>query len=315
MDEKLKRERFIIIDGNAIVHRAYHALPHLTNSKGEATNAVHGFFSMIFKIFEDVKPTYIAVAFDRPKPTFRKLLYVGYQASRPSMDDGLSSQFKMLQEILSELKIPVYGVDGFEADDVIGTIARKISEHKFGEGMSAVIVTGDRDLLQLVNHHTFVLSPVVGMTQMVLFDTARVEEKYNLVPKQIIDLKSLMGDASDNYPGVPGIGPKTAQTLLSEYKTVDGIYENISKIEKKNPKLALRLAEGQDQAMLGKTLATIVTDVPFVFNVEECAISNVNREEIRAILEKYGLMTLAKRSDVIFGDAVSNSKKKQMKLL
>ncbi len=315
MDNILKKERFVVIDGNAIVHRAYHALPHLTNDKGEATNAVHGFFSMLFRIFEDVKPTYIAVAFDHAAPTFRKAMYVGYQSTRPSMADGLSLQFKMLQKILEEIKIPVYGVDGFEADDVIGTISKKISEHKYGEGMSAVIVTGDRDMLQLVDHHTFVLSPVVGMSQMVLFDQEKVREKYNLDPIQIIDLKALMGDASDNYPGVPGIGPKTAQNLLNEYKTVDKIYENISQVEKKNPKLALKLAEGQDQAVLAKKLATIVRDVPFVFKVEECSMANINREHIRPILEKYGLKTLAKRSDEIFGDSVSNSKKKQMKLL
>lgn len=180
-------KRFILIDGNAIVHRAFHGLPPLTAPDGEMVNAVYGFFSMLLKIVGDYKPDYLAVCFDRPKPTFRKQMYVGYQAKRPALAEGLSPQFGFIRETLQKAEIPIYELDGYEADDLIGTLSCQIVEENKKEPVEVVIFSGDRDLLQLVNAHVKMLAPVVGISMMTMFDEQKVEEKYGLKPKQIID--------------------------------------------------------------------------------------------------------------------------------
>src|SRR3989344_7280288 len=226
-------EKFILIDGNALVHRAYHVMPSLTRSDGTPTGAVQGFFSMILKIIQELKPAHIAIAFDSPSPNFRKQLFTQYQSQRPAMESDLSPQFGIIQKILGKAKISVYAVEGLEADDIIGTIAEKAKE----TGHLVYILTGDRDMLQLVNHKTKVLAPVKGISEMILYDEDKVKEKYGITPEQFVELKALMGDSSDNYPGVSGIGPKTAANLINEYGSVSNIYKNISKIKSKNPKL------------------------------------------------------------------------------
>ena len=207
------RDIFLIVDGSAIVHRAYHAMPSLTRSDGTPTGAVHGFFSMLLKLIGELHPKHIAVAFDRPKPNFRQALYKEYQAQRPSMDSDLSPQFPIIQNILEEAHIPVYFMDGFEADDIIGTLSDKAG--KIGD--ISYVVTGDRDMMQLVDKRTKVLIPIKGISEMKLFDSARVKEQFGVKPSEIVDLKALQGDASDNYPGVSGVGPKTAANLVIEY--------------------------------------------------------------------------------------------------
>jgi len=307
-----KQNIFMVIDGSAILHRAYHAMPPFTTSSGQASGAVHGFFAMLLKLLSEVKPTYLAVTFDRPTPTFRKQLFVGYQAQRPSVGADLGGQFDMVRDTLRAGSIPVYEVDGFEADDVIGTIA-KIVNTKLDHCM-CYIVTGDRDMMQLVNGTTKVLMPVKGISEVMLYDSARVKEKFGIEPYEIIDYKALVGDASDNYFGVPGVGPKTAAALLSKYKSLDGIYAHISHIEADNKNLAKKIAEGLDQAYLAKKLATIVSDVPFVFTVDACEIKNINSNGLKEKFEEYELRTIGKRfSDYFAG--IESEKKKQMKLL
>lgn len=321
-------KKLILIDGNAILHRAYHALPPLTNKDGVVVNAVYGFFSMFLKILEDQKPDFIVVCFDRKAPTFRKELFVGYQAKRPRMSDDLVPQIKFVHDILKEAKIEIFEVDGYEADDLIGTIATqavdggrpkvensnlKIENRKsiksltsniknqsstvdhLSSNIDVYIVSGDRDLLQLVNGHVKMIAPITGLTNMVIFDSAKVIEKFGVKPEQIVDYKALVGDASDNYPGVAGVGPKTAATLINEYESLDGIYKNLEKIKTKNPNLALKLAEGAESAGLAQKLAGVVLDAPITLDIEKAGIKFFDKEGLKKEFERFGFKSLLKR--------------------
>ena len=306
-------EKFILIDGNALVHRAYHVMPSLTRSDGTPTGAVQGFFSMILKIIQELKPAHIAIAFDSPSPNFRKQLFTQYQSQRPAMESDLSPQFGIIQKILGKAKIPVYAVEGLEADDIIGTIAEKAKE----TGHLVYILTGDRDMLQLVNHKTKILAPVKGISEMTLFDEGKVKEKYGINPSQFVELKALVGDNSDNYPGVSGIGPKTASNLINEYGSVENIYKNISKLRAKNSKLAEKLMAGRKNAELAHQLATILTNAPFKYDFSDCDMKNLNIEAFRKALEAYDFKTLPKRlNDVFKADGeIEKISDKQMKLI
>ncbi|MBI1982269.1 MAG: hypothetical protein HYY87_03825 [Candidatus Levybacteria bacterium] len=289
-------QRFVLIDGNAILHRAFHALPPLTSKNGELVNAVYGFFSMFLKILQDVKPTYLAVCFDRAAPTFRQQLYVGYQAQRPKTADELVPQIDLIHKILEKMKVSIFEIDGYEADDLIGTIAYQIQNSKFKiQNLEVIIVSGDRDMLQLVNSHVKALMPITGITKMQLFNSEAVEEKYGIKPTQIVDYKALVGDASDNYPGVSGIGPKTASNLLKEFKTLEKIFQSLSEIKKKNEGLAKKLAEGAEAAGLAKKLAEIVTDAPITLDIERCSIVHFDMEGARESFEELGFKSLVKR--------------------
>lgn len=276
--------KLVLIDGNAILHRAFHALPPMNNN-GTPTNAVYGFFSMLFKIIEDLKPEYLIVCFDRAAPTFRKQMYVGYQATRPTVSNELSPQFDLTDKALDSAKIVHYGVEGYEADDLIGTISRQAAEKQ----IQTIIVSGDRDLLQLVNSKVLMLAPVVGMTKMTLFDETKVREKYGLNPIQIIDYKALVGDSSDNYPGVSGIGPKGAENLLSKYKTLEGIYEHISELPLG---LQEKLANDAEQSALAKRLATIVLDAPVKLEEDIAKISLLDSEGLKKAFQSLGFNSL-----------------------
>ncbi len=313
MEEDLKKDIFVLVDGSAIVHRAYHAMPFFKKKDGTPTGATYGFFSMLLKVIQQLEPKHIAIAFDRPKPTFRQQLYVGYQAQRPKMEGELSSQFKKIIEILQKARIPTYAVDGYEADDIIGTIAHLAKE----KGEVVYIVTGDRDMLQLVNTRTKVLMPIKGISEVSIMDADKVREKYGINPPQIIDLKALMGDASDNYPGVSGIGPKTASKLINDYENIEGIYKNLDNIMVGNPKLAQKLIDGHDACILAHKLATILTDVPFVFHIQECEIGNIQLEDFKDSLAKEEFHTLPRRVDEIFAGKgkFTGENKGQMKLL
>ncbi|HMS22262.1 MAG TPA: 5'-3' exonuclease H3TH domain-containing protein [Candidatus Levybacteria bacterium] len=318
MEKDLKKNIFLVIDGSAIVHRAYHAMPSLTTPDGIPTGAVHGFFSMLLKLIQELRPSHVAVAFDRPKPNFRKELYKEYQSQRPSMDSDLSPQFQIIQDILTIAHIPVYFMDGFEADDIIGTLAHKAEE----AGDISYIVTGDRDMMQLVDKRTKVLVPIKGISEMKLFDEERVIEQFGVLPTQIVELKALQGDASDNYPGVAGVGPKTAAGLIQSYKNVHNIYKNLDEIRAKNPKLADKLEAGHDHAILAHQLATILKNVPFEYNYKDCRVEHISHKDWRKAFESYSFKTLPKRLDEAFGKEHEKSKEKneknnntQMKLL
>ena len=288
--------KLVIIDGNAILHRAFHALPPMTGRDGQPTHAIYGFIGMLLRIVQDLNPTHLAVCFDRPEPTFRKSMYVGYQANRPVMDDTLSSQIESLKSLITAMKVPIYELAGFEADDLIGTIAKQAYQNDFDE---IVIITGDRDILQLVNEKVHVYMPIQGLTTAKMYYPKDVEEKFGVRPIQIIDYKALAGDASDNYPGVRGIGPKTASELIQQYGTIEGIYDAIR--EKKEGAELLKertvkaLADCAEDCVMAKKLATIVTDAPIQFDLEKAILGDLNTLEAQEEMEEIGFSTLRTR--------------------
>lgn len=280
--------KLVLIDGNAIVHRAYHALPPLTHGKGVMTNAVYGFFAMVLKMIQDLQPSYLVVAFDRAAPTFRKQMYAGYQATRPKLADDLAPQFGILHDVLRKAKIKVEELDGFEADDIIGTLSEQANK----KGINTIILTGDRDMLQLVDRDTWVLAPVVGVSKAVLYDEAKVKEKYGLNPSQIVDYKALVGDSSDNYPGVSGIGPKTASDLVSRFGSLEGIYKNLGEI---SPNLQIKLATDAEQAALAKKLATIDLNAPVKVDWKNSELSKMDTKAMFLAFNELGFRSLIAR--------------------
>lgn len=286
-------EKLLLIDGNAIVHRAYHALPPLHVFEGKPTNAVYGFFAMVLKVINDLKPDYIVVCFDRAAPTFRKQMYVGYQAQRPQMADDLSNQFKVLHEVLEKARFKIFEVDGYEADDMIGTIANQAVKNS--KDTQVVILSGDRDLLQLVNGNVKMIAPITGVTKMNIFDKDAVIEKYGLQPHQIPDYKALVGDPSDNYPGVTGIGPKTASSLISQFNDLENLYKNLSEVPQR---ISEKLATDAEQASLAKKLATIEVNAPISFKETECKAADIDEKSLlesfnmlkfKSLIERFGL--------------------------
>lgn len=291
-----KTKRLVLIDGNAILHRAYHALPLLTTSKGDLINAVFGFCSMLLKVIADLRPTHLAVCFDRPEPTFRQEIYEDYQAQRPKMEEELTSQLKLVKKVVKAIKIPIYEVPGFEADDVIGTLGNQAIRQSGNQ--EVIIVTGDRDILQLVDQNIKVYLPVKGLSQAKLYGEREVKEKYGIKPKQIVDFKALVGDPSDNYPGVRGIGPKTAKELLISFKTLEQIYQNLKKIKGKvkvSDKVLKALVEDKEQAELAKKLAKIVTDAPVKLDLKKCKLGRLDNKQVRELFEELEFRSLIPR--------------------
>lgn len=286
--------RLVIIDGHAILHRAFHAMPPLTTHEGQMVNAVYGFLAMMLKIVEDFTPTFLIVCFDRPKPTLKKQMYVGYQAHRPKMETSLSSQIPILHELLEYMGVSIYEMDGYEADDVMGTIVKKCAMHNDQSLIEEIIiVTGDRDILQLVSDNVKVCMPVVGLTQVKVYGEDEVVEKFGITASQIIDYKALVGDQSDNYPGVPGIGPKTAKDLLIKYQTLENLYNHL--FELKNERIKKILAENTESAALGKKLATMITDAPLEIDFERARIRRWDSPDIMAKFEELEFRSLIPR--------------------
>jgi len=277
--------KLVIIDGNAILHRAFHALPPLTTKRGEPINAVYGLISMLLRVIADLKPTNLIVCFDRPEPTFRHKAFASYQAQRPKTATELTSQFEKAKRVITAFGIPIYEKAGFEADDVIGTIAGK------ADG-DVIIVTGDRDQLQLVNEKVKVYMPVGGLANAKLMGEEEVKAKMGVPPKLIDDYKALVGDPSDNYPGVTGIGPKTALKLLNEFGSLDNIYDSLDKIPKV---VSQKLKVGTKQARLSKKLATIVRDVPLEINLEDSGKWDLDSQAALLLFNEYGFKTLTER--------------------
>ena len=249
-------DKFLIIDGSSLIHRAFFALPPLTNRKGQHTGAVYGFLRMFHKLLQDVQPRWVAAAFDKSRKTFRSKLFADYKGQRKPTPPELKEQFPLCMEVLQSMGIPALELDNYEADDIIGTFAKKADP-----AVEVYIVTGDRDELQLIDGRTRVMYTKKGISDIKLYDEAAFAEDYEgLVPLQLIDLKGLMGDTSDNIPGVPGVGPKTALKLIAEYGNVENVLANIDGIKGKS--LQEKLANNKEQALLSKELATIFTEVP-----------------------------------------------------
>lgn len=280
--------KLVLIDGNAILHRAYHALPPLTTKDKEPINAVYGFISMLLRTIQDLGPTHIMVAFDRKEPTFRHEEFEEYQAHRPEMDKDLAGQFDKAKDVIGAFGIPTYEKIGFEADDVMGTIAERLQK-KVDE---VVIVTGDKDILQLVNGKVKVFLLLRGVTRGKVYGKKSVVEKLGVRPCQVPDFKALAGDPSDNYPGVRGIGPKTAEKLLKKYESIDDVYKNLNKIDEK---IAKKLKEEKDNVYLYLKLARIVKDVGVDVDFKKSSSWSVDNKKVINLFKKFGFKTLTKR--------------------
>ncbi|WP_069649200.1 DNA polymerase I [Caloranaerobacter ferrireducens] len=289
-------KRLMVIDGNSLLHRAFHALPPLQTKEGIYTNGVYGFLTMLNKIVEEYSPEYICVVFDKKTPTFRHKEYTEYKANRAKTPDELIMQFDILKEVLSKLNITTLEIDGFEADDIAGTLA-SIGEKK---GLETILVTGDKDYLQLVTKKTKVLITRKGITNLEIYDEQSVKEKYGISPVQLIDLKGLMGDKSDNIPGVPGIGEKTGIKLIKEFGSLEEIYENLENISGK--KLKERLIENRLQAFMSKKLAKIITEVPISIDLEELKKREPDYDELIDLYKKLEFNSLLSRIRKISSD-------------
>ncbi len=283
--------KIVLIDGNSILNRAFYGIPDLTNSEGMHTNAVYGFLNILLKILDEEKPEYAAVAFDVKHPTFRHEMYKEYKGTRKPMPEELKQQLPLIKEVLSAMNFKIIEKAGYEADDILGTIAKMAQK----EGYLVSLVSGDRDLLQIATDKIKIRIPKTkkGGTQIEDYNTADVIEKYGITPEQIIDLKGLMGDASDNIPGVPSIGEKTAVKILTAYPTVEEAIENVDNI--KPPRAANALKEHKDLALLSKKLATIKTDCELDFTFNEAKLGDIFNEDAINLFRKLEFKSLITR--------------------
>lgn len=289
-----------MIDGHALVFRAYYAFPaSLTDKNGKQNNAVYGFSSMLLSVLKELQPEYMAVAFDLDKPTFRHIEYVGYKAQRPEVDVELTDQLEGVKAVVKKLNLPIFAVEGFEADDVIGTLAKQAQSEKLkAKNLETVIVTGDQDAMQLVNESVKVYVPGRGKKPAMIYGEDEVRERYGLEPKQIVDYKAISGDVSDNIPGVKGVGPKTTIGLLQKYLTMERIYASLDEAMKKgeiSKAVGEKLAHDYEEAVRGKHLATIVTDVPISLDLAACKVSDYNQKQVIQLFEELGFKSLIKK--------------------
>lgn len=290
-------QRLVLIDGHAILHRAYHALPPLTSRSGQATGAVYGFLTMLFRLIQDLKPAYLAIAFDLAVPTFRHEAYIAYQAQRPPTEESLKEQIELVKEILNSADIPIFTCPGFEADDIIGTIANLATQLPSNLVTQVIIVTGDRDIMQLVNDKVKVYAPIRGLSESKMFGEKEVEKYMGVTPSKIIDYKALVGDQSDNYPGVPGIGPKTAVELIKNYSSLENIYKALGTRQwALGESIASKLEKGREGARLSQDLARIRTDAPVKLDLGSARTPDLSKnEKFLKKLEQLGFKSLIKR--------------------
>ncbi|MCX6812487.1 MAG: hypothetical protein NTW79_02600 [Candidatus Berkelbacteria bacterium] len=307
-----ENQKLVLIDGNAIIHRAYHALPKtMTTRAGEPTNATYGFTTTLIKVLEDLKPEFIACSFDLAGPTFRHKEFADYKATRVKADQELYDQIPRVKQIVETMGIPIYEKETFEADDILGTIAEKIKSEKLkvkNSGIDIYIVSGDKDIYQLINGNVKVYSLRKGLSQLQIVDHDTIKREYNLDPADFIDLKALAGDASDNIPGVPGIGSKTATDLIQKFDSLEKLYAYIdqkSNIKDQNdkdenqkeikPRILNLLIENRDQAFMSQKLATIYRDVPIDFDLEKCRFGEYDKIKLTELFEELGFQSLLRR--------------------
>lgn len=342
----------VLIDSNAIIHRSYHALPkNMKTSRGELTNVVYGYSTTLIKVLEDLHPTHIAASFDLAAKTFRHEEYVEYKATRVKADQELYDQIPKVKELLAAFNIPIYAQEGFEADDCIGTISDMFEEknpkQRFKD-FKVYIITGDKDTFQLVDGNIFVYNLKHGLMSAQIVDRKVIKEEWNLDPEDFVDLKALAGDPSDNIPGVPGIGPKTATDLLQRFDTLGKLYKKIEElfigvittshtvipaqagiqaadlkddktIEKVaqelniKPRILKLLIENKDQAFLSQRLATIRRDVPLDFKLEDCIWGDYDREKVKDFLQRMQFHSLLRRFGVERGETPKTKESQKQK--
>ena len=287
-------ETFIVIDGNSLINRAFYALPPLSGKDGKPTQAVYGFMTMLIKLM-DYKPNFMAVAFDLKAPTFRHKAYQLYKANRKGMPEDLAVQMPLLKDLLRKMGIAVVEKEGYEADDIIGTMASKFDGNTY-------VVTGDRDSFQLISDNIRVLMTKKGISETVEFDKATLMNEYSLTPDGVVVFKALAGDTSDNIPGVPGIGVKTATDLVNTYGNLDNIYENIEGIK---GKLKEKLVLGKESAYLSYMLATIDTNVSDIMDAQRCPVKFPFDESVKELFDELNFKSLIRRDELFEGEGES----------
>ena len=286
--------KLLLIDGHSILNRAFYGVPDLTNSKGLHTNAVYGFLNIMFRVLDDEKADHLAVAFDLKDPTFRHKMYVEYKGTRKPMPEELHEQVPVIKEVLTAMNIPILTKSGFEADDILGTVAKRSQ----AAGMDVTILSGDRDLLQLADERIQICLPktVKGTTEVHRYFPADVLREYQVTPQEFIDLKALMGDSSDNIPGVPSIGEKTATAIITAWHSIENAYAHVEEI--KPPRAQKALAEHYDMAQMSKTLATICIDADIDFDPAESAVGNIYTQEAYQLLTGLEFKSILQRFDI-----------------
>lgn len=284
--------KLMILDGNSVINRAYFGVKPLTNRDGLYTHAVYGFLNILERMEKEESPDAVCVAFDLHGPTFRHARYEGYKANRHGMPEELAQQMPVMKQVLTAMNIPIYSAQGWEADDVIGTVGKRCGQ----ENWDCVVVTGDRDSLQLIDDHVKIKLVISkpGQTTATLYDEAKFREEYGFAPKRMVDLKALMGDSSDNIPGVAGVGPKTATDLLLKFGTLDGVYANLEDASIR-PKLREKLEAGKDSAYLSYELATIIPEAPIEFEPADAVLREYNKPELYALFQKLEFVRLIDR--------------------
>jgi len=283
-------KRLIIIDSNSVIHRAFHALPKLTTKRGEVVNAVYGFLLVFLRIIKEFQPECIVACFDTPGPTLRHKKFKEYKAKRPPLAEELKQQIPKVKEVLRAFNVPIFEKEGFEADDLIGTISGKAPTIK------KIIISGDLDNLQLVDDNTKVYLLRKGVKDILLYDENLVKERFRgLYPRQIVDFKALRGDPSDNIPGVSGIGEKTAIDLLKRFDNIEKLYNELEKIKNFSPKLREIILKQKEKAFLSKDLAEIKKDVPIIFGPKECKWEGYNKRKVVKIFEDFEFYSLIRR--------------------
>ena len=293
--------RLMLLDSNGLIYRGYHALPPLTTSKGHLVNAVFGFCSILLRGIQDVRPEYVAACFDLPGPTFRHEQFAEYKATRTPMPDDLRSQFPMVREVVAALRIPVYEMAGYEADDVIGTITRDLD----ARGLDTTVVTGDLDMLQIVSDHTRLMTTRQGVDSTIYYDPAKIWERFELRPDQMIDYKALKGDPTDNIPGIPGVGEKTAAKLVGQFGSLEGIYERLAEV--KPDKLREKLVEAREQVFRSRELSRIVRDLPITQDLDAASLSDYDRAEVVRLFREFEFRTLIDRLPPLAGESAMDA--------
>jgi DNA polymerase I len=294
-------ERLMLLDGNGLIYRGYFALPPLTTSKGELVNAVFGFCSIVLRGFQDIRPDYVAVSFDLPGPTFRHERFAEYKATRQRMPDDLRDQFPKVREVVKALRIPVYELAGYEADDVIGTLTVQAETL----GLDTTIVTGDLDMLQLVTDRTRLMTTRSGVQNTIIYDPDRIDERYGLAPSQMIDFKALKGDSTDNIPGVPGVGDKTAAKLIATYGGLDALYAHLDEVAPE--RLRGPLGEARERVLESRELMRIVRDLPVELDLEAARLGDYDREAVIRLFREYEFRTLIERLPALSGERVEET--------
>jgi len=293
--------RLMLLDSNGLIYRGYHALPPLTTSKGELVNAVFGFCSILLRGIQDLEPEYVAACFDLPGPTFRHEQFAEYKATRTPMPDDLRSQFPLVRQVVAALRIPVYEMAGYEADDVIGTITRDMD----GRGVNTTIVTGDLDMLQIVTETTRLMTTRQGVDSTVYYTPEKIWERFELRPDQMIDYKALKGDPTDNIPGIPGVGEKTAAKLVGQFGSLEGIYARLDEV--KPEKLRDKLVEARVQVFASRELSRIVRDLPVELDLEAARLSDYDRAEVVRLFREFEFRTLIDRLPPLTGESAGEA--------